>query len=122
MPTIIQTDRILLPREQVAMPIPVERWDMLASRLESCKADLRLWSLASLVAFFVGVVSALFIIPIAFFQLPKWILTTCIVFCALGLAAWTVLVIAERALARHQSEQIDRLISDMRASFTKSTI
>jgi hypothetical protein len=62
----------------------------------------------------VGVSAGLSIAPIAFSQLPWWVLTIYIVFCALGLGSGIILVIAEKALTGGQQSQIDSLISDMK--------
>ena len=114
--------RIMIRPEQVSMPIPLEEWDGLVSRVNSCRITLQPWSVAYSVAFGVGVTAGLSIAPIVFSQLPQWVLTTYIVFCALGLVSGIILVVAERALGHSQQSQIDHLISDMdrtRSSFTE---
>ena len=116
------SQRIIIRPEQVSMPIPLEEWDALVGRLDLCKVSVRLWSVAYSVAFAVGVTAGLSIAPIVFSQLPQWVLTTYIVFCALGLISGIILVIAERALGHSQQSQLDHLISDMhrtRSSFTE---
>ncbi len=101
-------------RERPAMLMPLDDWEALTNRIASCKVSLRPWAIAYSVAFAVGVTAGLSIIPIAYAQLPAWVLTTYIVICALGLASGAICVISERALAGNQQAQIDDLVADMR--------
>lgn len=111
---ITTSTRILTRPEQVSMPISLEEWDGLVNRVESCQTTIQPWSLGYSVAFGVGVTAGLSIAPIAFSQLPWWVLTIYIVFCALGLSLGIILVIAERALAHRQQSEIGQLVSDMK--------
>ena len=106
--------RILNPVPRVAIPVDLEEWESLANRIASCKVSLRPWAIAYSVAFAVGVTAGLSIMPIAYAQLPAWVLTTYIVICTLGLASGAICVISERALAGSQQTQIDDLVADMR--------
>ena len=113
--------RIIFPGERAAIPIFLDDWEALTNRIASCKVSLRPWAIAYSVAFAVGVTAGLSIIPIAYAQLPAWVLTTYIVICALGIASGAICVIAERALAGNQQTQIEDLVADMRriqGSFT----
>ena len=85
----------------------------MVQRVNSCKLSVQPWAVAYSIAFGVGVTAGLSLAPIAFSQLPWWVLTIYVVSCALGLVSGVVLVIAERALARGQRSQIDQLVSDM---------
>ena len=119
------TANMLLPPPQQYMPIPLEEWDRLIGRIESCKMSTHPWSVAYSVAFGVGVTAGLSIAPIAFSRLPWWVLTVYIVLCAVGLVSGIIFVVGERTLARSQRGQIDNRISDMRsirASFTTPPI
>ena len=91
---------ILSPLEQVAIPIPLEEWDRLISRINACKVSLQPWSTACSISLGIGVTSGLSIAPIAVSNLPWWVLTIYIVLCVLGLGAGVILFIAGKALAR----------------------
>ena len=104
---------ILSPLEQVAIPIPLEEWDRLISRINACKVSLQPWSTACSISLGIGVTSGLSIAPIAVSNLPWWVLTIYIVLCVLGLGAGVILFIAGKALARIQQSQIDFVTSDM---------
>ena len=107
------TAHVLLPREQRLMPIAVRDWDSLTQRIESCKAVLQPWSIASSVSFGVGATAGLSIAPIAYAQLPWWVLTVYICFCGVGLVSGIIFAIAEKSLGRLQQTLIDGLVSDM---------
>ena len=101
------------PQEQPGMPVSLDTWKRIMQRVKDCKVSLRLWSVAYSVAFAVGITAGLSIIPLAYAQLPWWILTVYISLCALGIGVGVVLIIAERILARNQQSQVDSLIADM---------
>ncbi len=105
--------RIMSPLEQVAIPIPLEEWDRLINRINSCKVSLQPWSTACSIALGIGVTSGLSIAPIAVSNLPWWVLTIYIVLCALGLGTGVILFIAGKTLARTQQSQIDLVTSEM---------
>ncbi len=93
-------------------------------KVASCRVAVHPWSIAYSVAFTLGVTAGLSIAPLAFAELPLWVLTVYIALCAVGLVSGLILVVAERVSAQSQRGQIDNLISDMgniRASLTEST-
>ena len=107
------TLRLVLPQPRTAMPIYLDDWEDLGERVESCKVSLQPWSIAYSVAFAVGVTAGLSILPLAFANLPSWVMTVYIAICALGLGIGVICVIAERVLAKTQHSQIEDLIGHM---------
>ena len=105
--------RVLTPRDPVYLLIPVEEWDRLAERLESCKVSLRLWSVAYSIMFGIAITAGLSIAPIALSDVSGWVLNVYIAVAAASLAAGIAMVIAEKLAAKYQAEQIDDLIADM---------
>ena len=105
--------RALPPPEPVYLLIPVEEWDRLAERLESCKVSLRLWSVAYSIMFGIAITAGLSIVPIAASDVSGWVLNVYIAVAAASLAAGIAMVIAEKLAAKYQAEQIDDLIADM---------
>ena len=105
--------RVLKPPDPVYLLIPVEEWDRLAERLESCKVSLRLWSVAYSIMFGIAITAGLSIAPIALSDVSGWVLNVYIAVAAASLAAGIVMVIAEKLAAKYQAEQIDDLIADM---------
>jgi hypothetical protein len=81
---------LLVPGRRTAIAVYLDEWEALVNRIESCKVSLRPWSIAYSVAFAVGVTAGLSIAPLAFAQLPSWVLTTYIVICALGLGSGAI--------------------------------
>ena len=116
--------RIMAPPEQVSMPIPVQTWNDLTGRLNSCKASFRPWAVAYSVLFGVGATAGLSIAPLAIVDVAPWVVTIYAVICAAAIAPGVALVTAEKALAGQQGSQIDQLVSEMdatRESFIQST-
>lgn len=93
--------------------ISIADWDSLMSRIASCKLSLQLRILAASVAFAIGITAGLSIIPIAFAQLPIWVLIAYISATAFGLGIGFGLVIAARGDWRSQQSNIDTLLADM---------
>ena len=62
--------RIITPPDQVSIPIPLEQWDSLLNRVDSCRVSVQWWSVAYSIAFGVGVTAGLSIAPVAISGLP----------------------------------------------------
>ena len=103
--------RVRPPEESLA--ISVTEWDSLMSRIAACKVSVQFRILAASVAFAVGVTAGLSIIPIAFAQLPIWVLMAYIAAFNLGVGLGIGLVIAARSDARSQRSDIDGVLADM---------
>lgn len=117
-------ERVLYRPERTSMLISIADWDSLMARIASCKLSLQLRILAASVAFAIGITAGLSIIPIAFAQLPIWVLIAYISATAFGLGIGIGLVIAARGDWRSQQSNIDTLLADMakrRAPFTTPT-
>lgn len=105
--------RIMTPPERVSIPIPLEDWDSLVNRIETCRVSLQWWSIAYSIALGIGATAGLSIAPIFFSELPDWVLTLYTVICSVGLTSGIILMVAQRALSRGQQSQIDSLLIDM---------
>ena len=105
--------QVALPRRSVHLLIPIDEWDRLTERLNTCKISLHLWSVAYSVMFGIAVTAGLSIIPIAASNFAEWVLGVYTAVASASLAAAIALVIAERYLAKSHESQIDDLISDM---------
>lgn len=117
-------ERVIYRPERTSMLISIADWDSLMARIASCKLSLQLRILAASVAFAIGITAGLSIIPIAFAQLPIWVLIAYISATAFGLGIGLGLVIAARGDWRNQQSTIDTLLADMakrRAPFTTPT-
>ncbi len=106
---VTTTDKLLLPRERIAIPIYLDEWEELVGRVESCRVSLQPWPMVYSIAFAVGATAGLSILPIAFADLPSWVMTVYIVICSLGIGVGAVCTIAERKFAKLQHAQIDGL-------------
>ena len=111
--TIPAFKRIRVRSTEDSLVIPVTEWDSLMSRIAACKVSVQFRMLAASVAFAVGVTAGLSIIPIAFAQLPIWVLMAYIAAFNLGVGLGLGLVIAARSDARSQHSDIDGLLADM---------
>ena len=111
--TVNLQERILYRPARTSMLISLADWDSLLARVKSCKVSLQLRALAASVAFAIGVTAGLSIIPIAFAQLPIWVLMAYIGAFNLGVGLGIGLVGAARSDARRQRSDIDDLIADM---------
>ena len=105
--------RIIPPPEQVSIAIPLGEWDSLVNRVEACRVSLQGWSVAYSLAFGVGITAGLSIGPIAFSELPTWVLTLYAVICSVGLSSGAILVFAQRSISKGQQSQIDSLLAEM---------
>ena len=105
--------QIRMPAPQDSMAVTFSDWDSLVERVRAFKVSTNFWAVAYSVAFGVAVTSGLSIIPIAFAQLPAWVLSTYIALCALGLGIGVATAFAERALAHDQQSEIDLLTAEM---------
>ena len=99
-----------MPEPRVAIPVPLDEWEAISARVESCKVSLQPWSIAYSVAFAVGITAGLSILPLAFANLPSWVMTAYITICVLGLGVGVICVIAERVLGKTQHSQVEDLI------------
>lgn len=112
--TVNLRERILFRPERTSIPVPVEEWDALIERVKACKPSFPFWTATYSVAFGIGITAGLSILPIAFApQMPGWVFTAYVTTSAVGFAAGIVSVIAERAAARRQQSDIDRLVVEL---------
>ena len=111
--TIPAFKRIRVRSTEDSLVISVTEWDSLMSRIAACKVSVQFRMLAASVAFAVGVTAGLSIIPIAFAQLPIWVLMAYISAFNLGMGLGIGLVIVARSDARSQHSDIDGLLADM---------
>ena len=111
--TIPAFKRIRVRSTEASLVISVADWDSLMSRIAACKVSIQFRMLAASVAFAVGITAGLSIIPIAFAQLPIWVLMAYIAAFNLGVGLGLGLVIAARSDARSQRSDIDGLLADM---------
>ena len=111
--TIPAFKRIRVRSTEASLVISVADWDSLMSRIAACKVSVQFRMLAASVAFAVGITAGLSIIPIAFAQLPIWVLMAYIAAFNLGMGLGIGLVIAARSDARSQRSDIDGLLADM---------
>ena len=111
--TIPAFKRIRVRSTEASLVISVTEWDSLMSRIAACKVSIQFRMLAASVAFAVGITAGLSIIPIAFAQLPIWVLMAYIAAFNLGAGLGIGLVIAARNDARSQRSDIDGLLADM---------
>ena len=121
--TIPAFKRIRVRTTEDSLVIPVTDWDRLISRIAAGKVSIQFRMLAASVAFAIGITAGLSIIPIAFAQLPIWVLMAYIGAFNLGVGLGIGLVVAARSDARRQCSDIDDLIADMqkrRAPFPNS--
>ena len=105
--------RIMTPPEQISIPIPLQEWNALLSKVESCRVFVQWWSIAYSIAFGVGATAGLSIAPIVYSDLPGWVLTLYAVVCSVGLTSGAILILAQRTIAKGQHSQIDSLLSDI---------
>ena len=105
--------RLLRPPVQVALAVPVAKWDELIDRIKGFKPDFRPWSIAYSISFGIGITAGISIAPLMISGLPTWVVMAYVAISASALAIGVGLVIAERALAKQQSSQIDLLTDEM---------
>lgn len=111
--TIPAFKRIRVRTTEDSLVISVADWDRLISRIAAGKVSLQFRMLAASVTFAIGITAGLSIIPIAFAQLPIWVLMAYIAAFNLGVGLGIGLVVAARSDARRQRSDIDDLIADM---------
>ena len=111
--TVNLRERILFRPERTSIPVPVEEWDSLIERVKACKPAFPFWTATYSVAFGIGITAALAIIPMYFAQVPLWVLVAYIGLSLCGFVAGIISFIAERAAARRQQSDIDRLVVEL---------
>ena len=112
--TIPAFKRIRVRSTEASLVISVADWDSLLERVKACKPSFPFWTATYSVAFGIGITAGLSILPIAFApQMPGWVFTAYVTTSAVGFAAGILSVIAERAAARRQQSDIDRLVVEL---------
>lgn len=107
------TLQVAVPREQVALAIPVAKWDELVARIQSFKTDFRFLTVAYSIFFGIGVTAGLSIAPLLISGIAAWVIGVYVAITICGFAIGAVLLVAERLLGKQQSSQITQLISEM---------
>lgn len=105
--------RVVPPPEEVALAIPVAKWDELAARIQSFKPDFRPLTVAYSIFFGIGVTAGLSIAPLLISGIAEWVIGVYVAITICGFAIGGSLVAAERLLGRQQTSQIALLTSEM---------
>ena len=107
------TLQVAVPREQVALAIPVAKWDELVARIQSFKTDFRFLTVAYSIFFGIGVTAGLSIAPLLISGIAAWVIGVYAAITICGFAIGGVLVVSERLLGQQQTSQIALLTSEM---------
>ena len=106
--------RVVAPPEEVALAIPVAKWDELVARIQGFKPDFRPLAIAYSIFFGIGVTAGLSIAPLLISGIAAWVIGVYAAITICGFAIGAVLLVAERLLGKQQSSQIALLTSEMR--------
>lgn len=105
--------RIIPPPDEVALPIPVAKWEELIARIQGFQPNFRPWAVAYYICFIIGVSAGMFIAPLAVSGLPLWLTMAYATVAVIALTCGVAFVWAERTLCQQQTSQITQLTREM---------